>query len=112
MSHNALILAEWASSERLSPTGDPELDFMRHELLNSALHVRFYTLLAILKLRFWIVVKIEIWSVLPSPSVSDLKEVAGIDVLYAYDRLKSAASHLSLKAGVKYHESACKIPLM
>jgi hypothetical protein len=50
-------------------------------------------------LRFWLLVRLDWWRVLPAPSLDDLREAGGIRGLESYDRLKTAASSLFLELG-------------
>ena len=52
-----------------------------------------------MKLRFWLLIRLDSWAFLPAPSLYDVHEVGGIRGLESYDRLKSAASFLFAEMG-------------
>ncbi len=97
MSHNAAVLVEWANRE--AESNDPRQAELAGRLHQLGVEVRLYSLLTLLKLRFWLLVRLDWWKVLPAPSLDDLRESGGIRGLEAYDRLKSAASFLFLELG-------------
>jgi hypothetical protein len=61
--------------------------------------VRLYSLLALIKLRFWLLIRVESWRILPAPSLDDMRQVGGVKGLDSYDRLKTAASFLFIEMG-------------
>ncbi len=97
MSHNAAVLVEWANREAESQ--DARQAELAGKLQQLGVEVRLYSLLTLLKLRFWLLVRLDWWRVLPAPSLDDLRETGGIRGLETYDRLKSAASFLFLELG-------------
>ncbi|HEV2989272.1 MAG TPA: hypothetical protein VG759_12580 [Candidatus Angelobacter sp.] len=108
MSHNALILIEWGNMEWTGPAQRADLDrdrrVMAQELVQAATEFRLYSLLALLKLKIWILFRLDAWPVIPSPKVSGLRRLAGIDALKAYLRLRKAVSYLSEIHGHQYQE--------
>ena len=72
----------------------PENSAAGAELQQEAVKVRAYSLIALVKLRFWLLISLGSWSVLPVPRLSDLREIYGIEGLRAYERLKTAAGSL------------------
>lgn len=123
MSHNALVLIEWGNME-LAAVGFPadaqtrstaesntpalcrrdlERQAQAHELIQAATEFRLYSVAARLKLKMWILLRLDYWPVLPEPSVSRLKTVLGIDAVGSYHRLKTAAGSLSMSYGYEYH---------
>jgi hypothetical protein len=97
MSHNAAVLVEWANRE--AESRDPRQAELAGRLQQLGVEVRLYSLLTLLKLRFWLLLRLDWWNVLPAPSLDDLREAGGIRGLETYDRLKSAASFLFLELG-------------
>ncbi|HYL93746.1 MAG TPA: hypothetical protein VEW69_11395 [Alphaproteobacteria bacterium] len=103
MSHNAMVLIEWANQE-WSPDR-PAIPGSRQELaqalVQAATEFRLYSLLARAKLSLWLV-RLELWPLFGSPSLYRLRNVFGIDALGAYHRLKGAACDLSVGHGLEY----------
>jgi hypothetical protein len=62
-----------------------------------AIRVRIYSLATLLRLRFWIFIRLHSWSRLPSLSLCDARETCGIAGLQTYGRLKTAAGDLFLQ---------------
>jgi len=108
MSHNALVLIEWGNMEWVGPGQRPDLDhdrrMMAQELVQAATEFRLYSLLALMKLKLWILLRLDAWPVIPSPRVSGLRRLAGIDAVKAYLRLREAVSYLSEIHGHQYQE--------
>jgi len=108
MSHNALVLIEWGNLEWMGPAQRADLDhdrrMMAQELVQAATEFRLYSLLALMKLKIWILFRLDAWPVIPSPKVSGLRRLAGIDAVKAYLRLREAVSYLSEIHGHQYQE--------
>jgi hypothetical protein len=94
MSHNSAVLIEWANREAENASG--ERLQMVSQLQQLGVEVRLYSLLALVKLHFWLLIRIDSWRILPAPSLYDVREAGGIRGLDSYDRLKTAASYLFL----------------
>ena len=92
MAHNAAILVQWGNLE--AEKAHPRTAQLAQELQQEAVKVRAYSLVALVKLRFWLLISFRSWSVLPVPHLSELREIYGIEGLQAYDRLKTAAGSL------------------
>jgi hypothetical protein len=97
MAHNAAVLIDWANRE--AESGDEQAALLARDLQQLAVEVRLYSLLTTIKLRLWLLVRLDSWQVLPAPSLYELREVGGIFGLESYDRLKTAASFLFLEMG-------------
>jgi hypothetical protein len=108
MSHNALVLIEWGTMEWIGPAERADLDkdrrMMAQELVQAATEFRLYSLLALLKLKLWILFRLDAWPVISSPKVSGLRRLAGIDAVKSYLRLRDAVSYLSEVHGHQYQE--------
>jgi hypothetical protein len=108
MSHNALVLIEWGNLEWMGPGQRADLDkerrMLAQEMVQAATEFRLYSLLALLKLKFWILFRLDAWPVIPSPKVSGLRRLAGIDAVRAYQRLREAVAYLSEAHGGDYQE--------
>jgi hypothetical protein len=83
------------------------LDQQRHaqarELVQAATEFRLYSLLALARLKLWILLPPSQWSPLSTPSLPGLRRVFGIDAVSSYYRLKEAAGTLSMAYGYDYH---------
>lgn len=104
MSHNSLVLIEWGNLELGGDvTRFPKSEqtkVLAQELVQAATEFRLYSLLALAKLKLWIIFRID-----ASASLPRLRSVFGIDSLGAYHRLKSAAGALGLTHGDEYHRA-------
>jgi len=113
MSHNALVLIEWGNMESLSESKDPEQSkkkqALAQELVQAATEFRLYSLLALLKLKFWLVLPSPLSSFFPSPSLPQMRHIFGIDALGSYQRLKTAASGLSLAYDNHFHNELVEL---
>jgi hypothetical protein len=120
MSHNALVLIEWGNME-LAQVGFPDPDAnatatptlsqrdlerqaLAQELIQAATEFRLYSVAARLKLKAWILFRLDQWPSFAEPSVSRLRTVVGIDAITSYHRLKTAAGSLSMAYGYDYHQ--------
>jgi hypothetical protein len=103
MSHNSLVLIEWGNLECFEggsgPRISPERQALAQELVQAATEFRLYSLLALLKLKVWIVFRMDRWPLLSAPSLPALRQVFGIDALTSYNRVKQAAGGLSVAYG-------------
>jgi hypothetical protein len=97
MAHNSSVLIEWANREAETAVGQ-RLE-MVSKLQQVGVEVRLYSLLALVKLRLWLLVRLDSWWILPAPSLDDMRQVGGIRGLESYDRLKTAASFLFMEIG-------------
>lgn len=103
MSHNSLVLIEWGNMEfngNSSPSRkSEETQALAQELVQAATEFRLYSLLALAKLKLWIVFRRD-----SSASLPRLRNVLGIDATASYKRLKSAAGTLGMAYGTEYHQ--------
>jgi hypothetical protein len=108
MSHNALVLIEWGNLEWMGPGQRADLDqgrrMLAQEMVQAATEFRLYSLLALIKLKLWILFRLDAWPIIPSPKVSGLRRLAGIDAVRAYLRLREAVSYLCEIHGSQYQE--------
>ena len=99
MSHNALVLIEWGNMEWNGPHTEQKR-ILGQELVQAAVEFRLYSLLALTKLKLWIIFE-PFFSV---RSVRALRTVAGIDPVRAYSRVKLAAESLGLIYGLHFQQ--------
>lgn len=108
MSHNALVLIEWGNMETAETGNNAETAIQRQllakELVQAATEFRLYSMLALAKLKLWLVLPAPFSLLLPSPSLPSMRHVFGIDALGSYQRLKTAAGGLSLAHGLHFHD--------
>jgi hypothetical protein len=108
MSHNALVLIEWGNMEALkegeSSAQCREKQLLAQELVQAATEFRLYSMLALAKLKLWLILPSSVSFLLPAPSLPSLRNVFGIDALRTYQRLKTAASGLSLAYNNHFHD--------
>ncbi|HEV7552429.1 MAG TPA: hypothetical protein VGP65_12140 [Candidatus Angelobacter sp.] len=109
MSHNSLVLIEWGNMEALEEGIDAESVHQRQllaqELVKAATEFRLYSVLALAKLKLWLVLPSSFSLLLSAPSLPSMRHVFGIDALGSYQRLKSAASGLSLAYSDHFHDA-------
>jgi hypothetical protein len=114
MSHNSLVLIEWGNMEALKeeergPAQCREKRLLAQELVQAATEFRLYSMLALTKLKLWLILPSSINFLLPSPSLPSLRNVFGIDALKTYQRLKTAASGLSLAYNNHFHDELVEL---
>jgi len=102
MAHNAAVLIEWANREAEATDGQTQQ--VAQELQQAAAEVRLYSLAAMVKLRFWLLIRLDSWNILPAPSLCELQEAAGVRAVESYERLKTTASVLFLGIGNRNFE--------
>jgi len=114
MSHNSLVLIEWGNMEALKeeekgPAHCREKRLLAQELVQAATEFRLYSMLALTKLKLWLILPSAICFLLPSPSLPSLRNVFGIDARRTYQRVKTAASGLSLAYNNHFHDELVEL---
>lgn len=108
MSHNALVLIEWGNMETDETGNDAEATLQRQslakELVQSATEFRLYSVLALAKLKLWLVLPSSFGLLFPSPSLPTMRHIFGIDALGSYERLRTAAGGLSMAYSRHFHD--------
>ncbi len=108
MSHNALVLIEWGNMETAETGNDAEAlrqrQFWAKQLVQAATEFRLYSVLALAKLKLWLILPSPFSLLLPSPSLPSMRHVFGIDALRSYERLRAAAGGLSLAHSHRFHD--------
>ena len=107
LQHNVTIVYQWGETEWL--------DMVRHHLQYDedtrekiiALHREAITFLvavrvALFKIWFWSVLQFEKWPAIPLGSVAGLRRPGSVDLLDAYQRVKSAAAGLASVYGEEH----------
>jgi hypothetical protein len=95
MAHNAAVLIDWANRE--AEGTDERMIQLAQELQQGAVEVRLYSLLTVMKLRFWLLVRADSWKFLPVPTMHDIREMGGIRGSDSYEKLKTTAGFLFLE---------------
>jgi len=107
--HNSEILLRWAHWEDQkvlpkNPVTFTDRDIKTRELLRCAAAVKKDVVGRIVKIGLWRIAMMERWVFLPSPSLSDLRERRGVDILQSYEGMVSAAGHLSISYGQEKYD--------
>jgi hypothetical protein len=95
MAHNASVLIDWANRE--AEGNDERMIQLAQELQQGAVEVRLYSLMTLVKLRLWLLLRVDSWKLMPVPSLYDVRELGGIRGTESYDRLKTTAGFLFLE---------------
>lgn len=100
MSHNALVLIEWGNMEAIEQEGKGSLqcrqrELLARELVQAATEFKLYSLLALIKIRFWLILPPALHFLISRPSLPRLRTALGISAISSYTRLKNAAGDLS-----------------
>ncbi len=100
MSHNSLVLIEWGNMETFGQEACESEIFrqkklLAQELVHAATEFRLYSMLALFKLRLWILLPSRLF-LLRAPSLPRLRNLFGINAIAAYERLKGAAGSLGI----------------
>ena len=73
--------------------------------MQAATEFRLYSFMALVKLKLWLVLPSPFSLLLPSPSLPSMRHLFGIDALGSYQRLRTAASSLSLAHGLQFRDA-------
>lgn len=109
VSHNAAAFRRWGVAEfkKIEPknrTAFDKRDVLIIEVIRYATEVKRHAFYAAAKIRFWQLMMIARWPMLPSPSLSDLREVLGVDWLNSYEQLTGAAAQLMHNDGPEAYD--------
>jgi hypothetical protein len=109
MSHNALVLIEWGNMEAFAEEGknselSKQKQLLAQELVQAATEFRLYSLLALIKLKLWLLLPSAYFLIVHSPSLPRLRKVFGISALGSYERLRNAVGSLSLVYSHDLHQ--------
>ncbi len=101
MAHNSKVLVKYADAEKNHP--DPRRASLAGKLQEKAVEVRLYSLLAGIKLRFWLLLRSE--TLAPKAELSRLRVAGEIDGLQTYNALKIAAAEVFVQLPVDARDS-------
>ena len=108
MSHNALVLIEWGNMELEQEVRDSaqcrQRELLARELVQAATEFRLYSLLALAKIKFWLVFPSSLSFLISSPSLPQLRNLFGISALTSYARLKDAAGGLGQVYSIAFQQ--------
>jgi hypothetical protein len=110
LAHNAAILGHWASAEfvkKVAHKNRCELssdDQAVERVIRAASSIRRQTFVIAIKIMLWRALLLSHASMMPSPCLSDLREILGLDILETYQSLTSAACELGLTYGRERYE--------
>jgi hypothetical protein len=101
MAHNSLVLIEWGNMELFGQEASDSAQaqqkrLLAQELVQAATEFRLYSMLALFKLRLWLLLPSRFLFLDFSPNLAQLRNLFGINALGAYSRLKGAAGSLGL----------------
>src|ERR1051326_572034 len=101
MAHNSLVLIEWGNMETYGQEACDSVlvqqkRLLAQELVQAATEFRLYSMLALFKLRIWLLLPSSFFFLKFSPNLSRLRNLFGINALGSYHRLKSAAASLGV----------------
>jgi hypothetical protein len=109
IAHNARIFLKWGNEEykQLAAKNRGDFDDGDHMVLavvRSAAEVERAALLVLAKVLVWRITLVHLWPMLPSPSLYDLREAMGSDLLQRYEMLTASAGQLLLASDRELYE--------
>jgi hypothetical protein len=111
MSHNAFVFIIWANTElwretKLRPGMEDRELFIQlsRNLHAAAVTFRLYALFTLVRIAFWTIFRTRLWSPLPAPRLTDLREVAGLRFYASYQQVREAVGALCLTYGQEFYE--------
>lgn len=117
MVHDATIFIRLANTEiwretRYMPGMEDAETYIAlgSQLHKAAVEFRVYSLLALARINFWLVIRTQWWCPLPAPRISSLSRVAGFTFHSSYRAFKVAVAALCLEYGQEFHDEI--VPLI
>lgn len=111
MAHDAMISIRLANTvlwletkERPGMEDSEKYIALANDLEAAAVEFRAYTLLALLRINYWLVVRTQWWFPLPAPRITSLSCVAGFTFHSSYRAFKVAVAALCLEYGQEFHD--------
>lgn len=103
MSHNALLVRDWASTElrKSRKTRNREITSVSTELNNACVEFRICTFIMRMKLHIWLF-RIKALPFISIPCLAEARRIDSFDLIYSYERIKQAAEKLSRACGSSY----------
>jgi hypothetical protein len=117
MAHDAMIFIRMAKTalwletkERPGMEDSEKYIALSSKLEAAAVEFRVYSLLALARINFWLVVRTQWWCPLPAPRISSLSRVGGFTFHSSYRAFKEAVAALCLEYGQEFHDEI--VPLI
>jgi hypothetical protein len=117
MAHDARIFLRlagtvlWLETKERPGMEDTETYIeLGNRLQKAAVEFYVYTLLALIRINFWLVVRTQWWCPLPAPRLFGLSRIAGFTFHSSYRAFKEAVAALCLEYGQEFHDDI--VPLI
>jgi hypothetical protein len=109
VAHNARIFLQWGNEEfgqlaAKSPGDFDDGDRLVLQVVGSAAQVQRAAFVVLAKIALWRLTLVHLWPMLPSPSLYDLREALGGDLLQRYELLTASAGQLLLASDRELYE--------
>jgi hypothetical protein len=111
MSHNSYVFLVWANTELWREMKHkPGMEGAEHyielgrQLHAAAVEFRCYALFTLVRINFWMIVRIRPWSPFRAPRLTDLRETGGLRFYASYQRLREAVGALCLAYGQEFYD--------
>lgn len=98
----AFAFSEWYKIRQPKTEEEEQRRILAWETIRAGMEVRNYMMSALATLRIWIIFRADKWPFMP-PLLSELREAAHVDGLYAYYRLATAIGYLTFSCGREWH---------
>jgi len=100
MSHNALLVRDWASTElrKSRKTRNGEATSVSTQLNNTCVEFRICTLITRIRLHAWLF-RIKALPFVSIPFLAEARRIDSFDLVYSYERIKQEAEKLSRACG-------------
>lgn len=100
MSHNALLLQEWANSElqKSWKTLNRDVANAGKDLNNACIDFRIHSLMTRIRLHVWLF-RIKALPFITIPCLAEVRRIGSFDLVYAYERIRQGAEKLSQTCG-------------
>jgi hypothetical protein len=109
LAHNTALIQLWVTREKKQlEAGNAEPGTERNPLIAEAvqlaLELRIYSIVAGLKIWFWVAFRAHLWPGVLVPGVTTLRVQCGVNVIEKYRRLTGLAVALGARHGRTYHD--------
>jgi hypothetical protein len=104
MSHNTVLLQEWANSEFRKSWKTLNRDVTRasKDLNNACIDFRVHALITRIRLHAWLF-RIKAIPFISVPYLAEVRRIGGFDLVYSYERIRQGAERLSQTCGSNGH---------
>lgn len=111
MSHNSYVFLVWANTElwremKYKPGMEDAENYIElgRKLHAAAVEFRLYALVTLVRINFWMILRIRPWSPFRAPRLTDLRETGGLRFHASYQRLREAVGALCLAYGQEFYD--------